>query len=344
VTRYVFIGAGAIGSAVGGMLADSGSEVLLVARGEHARTMINSGLRLRCPDTALTVRPPVITDPTDARLTEDDVLVLSTKTHQAEAAIDQWADVPVHREDKVIGRAADLLPIVTALNGVASEDIALRYFAWVFGACVWCPAVMIDPGEVFLRAAPLRGVFHIGPYPKTTDPRRDAGLLTPVISDWRAAGFRITTPASVMPWKYCKLLTNLGNAVMALLGDTSDADDIKQAVDAEAREVLAAARITVTTDEQEAAARAEAFTVSPVPGEPEQLGGSSWQSLVRGTGSIETDYLNGEISVIARRIGWTAPLNARLTALARQAARNRQLPGAISTEQLRAELGLPGRS
>ena len=34
--------------------------------------------------------------------------------------------------------------------------------------------------------------------------------------------------------------------------------------------------------------------VQPVNGEF-RGGGSSWQSLARGTGSIETDYLNGEI-------------------------------------------------
>jgi hypothetical protein len=65
----------------------------------------------------------------------------------------------------------------------------------------------------------------------------------------------------------------------------------------------------------------EGLSLLPVPGEPAQLGGSSWQSLVRGTGTIETDFLNGEITLIARRLGRPAPINTRLTALARRAAR-----------------------
>jgi 2-dehydropantoate 2-reductase len=111
VTRYVFVAAGAVGGALGGLLAHHGREVLLVARGEHARAMHDRGLTLRCPDTTVTLDVPVVTAPDRARLTVDDVLVLTTKTHQAAAALGAWADAPVHDDDgSVAGRAADLLP------------------------------------------------------------------------------------------------------------------------------------------------------------------------------------------------------------------------------------------
>ena len=42
------------------------------------------------------------------------------------------------------------------------------------------------------------------------------------------------------------------------------------------------------------------YQIQPVPGLPAFLGGSTWQSLTRGTGNVETDYLNGEIVRIAR--------------------------------------------
>lgn len=127
--------------------------------------------------------------------------------------------------------------------------------------------------------------------------------------------------------------------LQALLGDTSGADGLARAADTEAREILAAAGIAYTGDEQ-AQAGWQDYVSKPVPGEPEALGGSSWQSLIRGTGSIETDYLNGEIALIARRIGRTAPVNAGLTALARRAAREGLRPGWISVPELRAQLGL----
>src|SRR5690606_40011860 len=48
--RYVVVGAGAIGSGVGGLLADAGSDVVLVARGDHLRAMSEHGLLVRTPD------------------------------------------------------------------------------------------------------------------------------------------------------------------------------------------------------------------------------------------------------------------------------------------------------
>jgi 2-dehydropantoate 2-reductase len=340
VTRYIFIGAGAIGSALAGLLARQDHEVLAVARGDHATAMVDKGLRLRCPDTDFTVPVATVTGPDSVKLTVDDLLVLTTKTQQAQAAIEQWADVPVHdHAGAVAGRAASLLPVFTALNGVASEEIALRAFDRVFAVSVWCPVVMIDPGEVIVRGEPPRGIFHVGRYGASSDPSGDAALLERVRGDWGDAGCRIVPTSDITGWKYRKLLTNLGNVLQALLGNTAGADGIARAADAEARETLAAASISYPDDEQAQAAWQD-YVSKPVPGEPELLGGSSWQSLIRGTGSIETDYLNGEIALIARRIGRAAPVNAGLTALARKAAREGLRPGSISVAELRAQLGL----
>jgi len=338
VTRYVFVGAGAVGSALGGLLAQNGTAVLLVARGDHARAMTDHGLTVRCPDTILTVPVPVVTTPDQARLTLDDVLVLTTKTHQAEAAINEWADVPVHGNDgAVAGRAADLLPVFTAMNGVAGEEIALRYVERVFAVCVWFPTVMISPGEVIVRGAPLRGVFHVGRHGGAAASSGDAALLDGVSRDWGAVGCLIRRPDAVMAWKYRKLLANLGNVLQALLGDTSGAGDVARAAETEARTILDAAAVPIIGEEESRAGwQPEGLSFLPVPGEPAQLGGSSWQSLVRGTGTIETDFLNGEITLIARRLGWAAPINTRLTALARRAARDGLGPGSIDVDQLRA--------
>lgn len=344
MTRYVFLGAGAVGSALGGLLARQGMDVLLVARGEHAKVVAAAGLRVRCPDTTFTVTPPTVTGPEDVRLTADDVLVLTTKTQQAEAAVEQWAEVPVHdRTGAVTGRAGQVLPVLTALNGVAGEEIALRSFDRVFGVCVYFPAVMIEPGEVIVRGAPLRGIFHVGRYGRTPDPDADERFLRGLAGEWAAADCRLVPVGDVMPWKYRKLLGNLGNAPQALLGDTSGADDVPAAAQAEAREVLAAAGVAVVGD-ADADAGWRDYAWLPVPGEPEQLGGSSWQSLVRGTGSIETSYLNGEIALLARRHGARAPVNARLTSLARRAARSGLRPGDLTAAELREELGLSPRS
>ncbi len=328
VARYVIIGAGAIGGGLGGRLHQAGRSALLVARGDHLAALRNQGLRMRTPDEDVTLPVPVVAGPRELSLQADDVLVLATKTQQAPAALAEWADAPVTDG----GTAGERLPIILATNGVAAEDMALRYFARVYGACVWMWAAHLTPGEVVLEGVPRTGVFHIGRVPAGSG--TDDEVAERVREDWSAARMRVALPADVMPWKYRKLLSNVGNAFQALLGQPKGMGRLVRAAEAEGRAVLDAAGIAYTSDADEAAARADSFETRPVPGYAQVLGGSTWQSLTRGTGNVETDYLNGELVRIARRIGQDAPINATMAALVRQAAGRGDRPGDMSVEQL----------
>lgn len=335
MTRYVIIGAGAIGGGIGGRLAQHGHDVVLVARGAHLEALRGNGLRLRSPHDELTIPVTAASDPDDVTLRADDVLVLTTKTHQAAEALATWADVPVEGG----GTAGERLPVLTALNGVASERITLRYFDRVFGVCVWMPSAHLEPGEVIIRTVPISGLFHIGRVPATAAGPDDTELLRQIQADWEASEFRILLPDDVMPWKYRKLISNIGNAFQALIGENGSHDDLVAAASAEARQVFDRAGIAYTDDETEAATRAGSFEVKPVPGAP-TLGGSTWQSFTRGTGNIETDYLNGEIALIARSHGGTAPINAAIASLARVSAAAGLKPGDLSADDVRQRLGL----
>lgn len=337
VVRYVIIGAGAIGGAIGGRLVHAGRDAVLVARGEHLRALRTSGLRLRTPDEDVTVPVPAVGGPDELRLRPDDALVLATKTQQAPDALAPWADAAVEGG----GTAGERLAILTALNGVASEPMALRYFRRVYGVCVWMPAAHLVPGEVIIRGAPRSGMLHVGRVPARPD-EADRTLLAQVQADWTAANYDVPLPEDVMPWKYRKLISNLGNVFQALVHRNGDTSALQAQADAEARAVLDGAGITYTSDEEERAARAAGFTMHEVPGVPDDLGGSTWQSLTRGTGNVETDYLNGEVALIAHRTGQLAPLNERLARLAREAARTGMRPGAMSADELAARLGAGG--
>ena len=78
----------------------------------------------------------------------------------------------------------------------------------------------------------------------------------------------------------------------------------------------------------------------PVQGQARK-GGSSWQSLARKTGSIESDWLNGEIVRVAERHCLTAPLNHSVNQLALRAARERWEPGALTLEELERHVARP---
>src|SRR5680860_260226 len=216
--RYIIIGTGAIGGSIGGRLAQCDLSVVWVARGPHAQALRTSGMLLRSPDETITVRARVAEGPDDVDLAVDDVLVLATKTHQATAALATWSVAPVVRNGEVVGTAGELLPILTALNGVAAERMALRWFRRVLGVCVWLPAMHLEPGEVIIRMSPRSGMLHVGRYPAELVDRADHDLLAVIRDDWGSAGFDIELPADVMPWKYRKLVGNVGNALQALVG------------------------------------------------------------------------------------------------------------------------------
>jgi 2-dehydropantoate 2-reductase len=341
VTRYLVLGAGAVGGTIGGRLHAAGRDVLLVARGDHLDAMRQHGLRLRTPSMDVTLDVEAVAGPEEVRLGVDDVLILAAKTQQLPSMLTAWVDAEVFDGERLVGTAGATLPIFTATNGVAAEDAALRYFARVFGVCVWLPAARLDPGVVVARGEPVSGVLHLGrvPGPPSEDDRR---LLDRVAEDWSASGFSVRRPDDVMAWKYRKLLSNIGNVFQALVGSAADVDSLVESARTEARAVFDAAGVRYTDDAEESATRATGFEVRPVPGVDTELGGSTWQSLTRGTGDIETDYLNGEIAAIAHRHQTTAPVNATLARLGRRAAAERRRPGDLTVEELAAELGLAG--
>ena len=334
MNRYVIIGAGAIGGTVGGLLARAGIPAVLAARGRPAEVLEADGLTMRTPDGVFRTAVTTVSRTEDLELTADDVLVFATKTQQLDAALQQWADRPVYGPGGVVGTAGERLPAMTALNGVAAEEMSLRYFRRVFGICVWMPVAHLDPGEVVVRSWPVAGQFHIARWPAPLGTPEDAALLAELAEKWTQAGILVSLTADVAPWKYNKLLTNLGNAVAALTADAAGSGDLIAAVRDEGEHVLRSAGIEFVSFEVSQAVRAAGPTVRPIPGWQGGPNTSTGQSFSRNTGNIETDYLNGEIVRIAHRHGIAAPRNEALARAARVALHADQGPGGYSVSQL----------
>jgi 2-dehydropantoate 2-reductase len=341
--RYVIIGAGAIGGTVGAMLARAGIPTVLVARGRHAEVLASAGITLRTPDGTFRTAVTAASRPEQVQLTLRDVLVFATKTQQLDAALQEWVDQPVfgpNGQHDLVGTAGEQLPAMTALNGVAAEEKALRYFRRVFGVCVWLPAVHLEPGEVIVRSWPVAGQFHIARWPASISTQADADLLKRLVETWSPGGILVSTPDDVVPWKYNKLLSNLGNAVGALCDEAADTREVVAALRREGESVLRHAGIEFVSFETSTAARADGPTLRPVPGWNGGPSNSTWQSLSRETGNVETDFLNGEIVRLAHQHGITAPLNAASARAARAAVRNGVGPSRYSAAQLTELLGI----
>ena len=330
--RYIVIGAGGVGGTIGGRLAQAGHDVVLVARGPHLDALrAQGGLRLTTPEGTSVVSVSAVSGPAEIELTGGDVLLLATKTQDAEAALAGWAWRPV-RHGTVA--AADL-PVLCAQNGVSSERLALRRFRHVYGVCVWLPATHLEPGAVEAQGAPLSGLLHVGRYPSGTDE-----TIERIGADLAASRFLAPVVPDIMRWKHGKLMANLANAIEAVSGLARDeySKELRRRARAEGRAVLDAAGIAYAGDDENARFRADQVQIVKINGN-ERGGGSSWQSLTRGTGSIEADYLNGEIVLLGRELGIPTPVNEVLQRLANQAARERRAPGSLNAEEVLALLG-----
>ncbi|NGN65391.1 ketopantoate reductase family protein [Streptomyces sp. A7024] len=321
--RYIIIGAGAVGGSIGGRLHESGHDVVLVARGAHYEALRAGGLRLATPEGTRTLHIPVVAGPDEIEPRDGDVLVMAVKTQHAVAALDAWA---VRH-----GRT----PVVCAQNGVAGERLALRRFPEVYGMCVWLPSAFLEPGHVAAVCGPLTGILHLGRYPSgSTETART------IAADLEKSHFAAPVAADVMRWKYAKLLGNLANSLDAVLGPeehgSPDGAALRERAQAEGRAVLAAAGIAHASEAEQKEVRGNRVDRQPVEGVG-QVGGSSWQSLTRGTGSIEADYLNGEIVLLGRQFGVPTPVNELLQRTANAFAREGRAPGSLTAADLAAE-------
>ncbi|MDJ0464161.1 2-dehydropantoate 2-reductase N-terminal domain-containing protein [Streptomyces sp. H27-C3] len=325
--RYIIVGAGAVGGTIGGRLAESGHDVVLVARGAHYAALRAAGLRLTTPEGTQVHQLPVVQGPDELTpLRRDDVLVLAVKTQDSTAALDAWSACPVTGG----GTAGELLPLVCAQNGVESERLALRRFRRVHAMCVWLPAMHIEPGAVSAAGTPLSGMLHLGRYPTGTDE-----TTRHIAADLEKSSFLAPVVPDVMRWKYAKLLSNLANAIEAVSGllTSDEGRALFARALAEGQAVLAAAGIGAAGKEEQSEARDGRIKFDPFDGS-ERVGGSSWQSLDRGTGTIEADYLNGEIALLGRLHGIPTPVNDTLQRLANTFARERRAAGSMTVGEL----------
>lgn len=319
--RYVIYGAGAVGGIIGGRLFQQGQEVLLIARGEHLSAIRERGLQLVSPRGSDLLRVDAVGHPSEVRWHEDDAVVLAMKTQDTAAAL-----------DSLRAAAGDIEPaLFCSQNGVENERLAARWFERVYGVMVFMPATFLEPGAVQSNGSPVDGILYIGRYPRGSDePARR------VAEDMNASGIRAHVEDEIMRWKYAKLLTNLGNGLQAACGLDAGAGDLYRALHDEALACYRASGIEWASPEEMRESRGD-FRLAPA-GDQRRAGGSSWQSLARGAGTIETDFLNGEIALLGATYGVPAPANRLVQRVANELARDAKPPGSVSVDDLRLRL------
>ena len=312
--RFIIYGAGGIGGSLGARLHLAGEDVVLIARGEHASVLQSVGLHFISPRQNQVLRIPTVVHPREIDYRSNDVVILCMKGQHTEGAL---RDLYQH--------APDSISVVCCQNGVANERMAVRRFGNVYGMVVLVPAEHLKPGEVINFADSKAGMLDAGRYPVGIDAKVEK--ITDAVD---RAGFTSMPQERIMSYKYSKLLGNLNNAVQAVTGVGSR--ELSRKLREEALACYDAAGIECTSYEENMRRR-EKIQGGPVPGH-DRHGGSSLQSMMRQTGDIEADYLNGEIVQLGRLHGIQTPANAIVQRVANRVVREGLSIGSISIEDL----------
>jgi len=320
--RLIIYGAGGIGCVTGGHLARTGHDVLLVGRPGQVEAVNEQGLRLITPTGTHLLEIPAVTGPDKIDFGPEDVILLCMKGQNTEEALG------------ALRKKTEDVPVFCLQNGVRNEEIAAQLFPRVYGVMVRVGAVYLKDGEVTTRRDPP-GWYIIGRYPQGSDEQAEA-----VAESLRAASFYAKVTDDVMPYKWGKLMGNLGNAIGAITNARGrEADFIHRAARQELEDLLAQAGTKWISQAKVSEEWPE--ITAPLRGSLEtEAQSSTWQSLAREQGSVETEFLNGEVVRLAERLGRQAPINEMLLKISLEMADSHEHPGKYTPAQLGSILGL----
>jgi len=138
--KFLIMGAGALGTAFGGMLAGAGYDVTLIGREKHMKPVREHGLRISGIWGSHVIKNMVATSELNANCEPDaDVVLLTTKSFDTENTMQELQPL-----------IADNSVVISLQNGIGNEEIIARYVGKerTIGGTVITGFEMSKPGEV----------------------------------------------------------------------------------------------------------------------------------------------------------------------------------------------------
>jgi 2-dehydropantoate 2-reductase len=327
--RYLVFGAGAIGSIMGAWLHETGQEVVLIARPDHALAIQERGLRIEQSTGSHVYRLPAVSRLKEIEPRSDDRILITLKAQQTE---------------KVLSALADHFPTETCLvsfqNAVRNEGLLASRFSRVYGGLVDFSGTFLIPGVV---CHTRNRILAIGLFPIGMDETGEA-----IAADLEKAGFQVDCSHRIMEMKWWKLVINTTNALLAILDcwvqkghSHPDYYPLVAEVMEESFNVLKAAGISTLPpsgvpplNELIAKMRkGERAVVWDLPFE-QRTYPSTWQDLKLARGSSEVSLFNGEITHLARQAGVDAPLNTLLQKIFVGMECHKEVPGKYTPAEM----------
>jgi len=333
--RFIIHGAGAVGSLIGGRLAESGAEVVLIARDAHTAAINRDGLLIKSRDGDRVVKNLcAVTRPHDIPPRIGDVLILTVKSSQTAVSVQSLREA--FPEDTTV---------VCMQNGVRNEEMAARRFLRVYGGMLGISATFLEPG----RIAHTRGkLLSIGNYPLGCD-----ALGAQIAGQFEKAGFKTTTHESIMAVKWSKLILNLNNATLAIIDKHLQLSLVTPAisnfiadVQEEGLHALDVAGISLEDPNNPYDMKKYLAELRGVAEDSEKIRAeanspvefrtypSTWMDLKLKRGETETGYFNGEIILLGEKYNIPTPYNSTLFNIVETMAASGAEPGLHTIEEL----------
>lgn len=298
------VGAGAVGSFFGAMLARSGHAVTLVGRAPHVEAIRRDGLQLRWAHGTEAVAIAATTALDAVR--GADLVLVCVKSADTEAVARDLA--PLLRPDAIV---------LSLQNGVDNADTIARHVeSIVLPAVVYVAVSMPAPGVVSHQG---RGELVIGPRDGAAADVPLRARMQAVADLFAAAQVPVRISDDAVGELWSKLLLNCAyNAISALTqrpyGPVAALPEIRAAQLAIVDEVLAVAKASGHPLSREASLEAMDYIARSMPAQFS----STAQDLARGK-PTEIDQLNGFVARRGAALGVPAPVNQALHALVKLA-------------------------
>lgn len=305
--RICVLGAGALGSALGGTLAEAGHEVTLVTRNRaHVEAIRSRGLTLRTEGADRVVRLGAAVDTAD--LPPVDLVIVLVKSLDTDTAM---------RDARAIVGPETL--VVSLQNGLGQEDILAGIVGLerVLAGKTYAGGVMLAPGHVMCGTKGKETI--IGELDGAVSPRALA-----LMEAFNNAGLATIVSANILGAMWDKLFVNVATGALAGItglayGELYSIPEIEEtaiAAVAEAMAVAKACSIEVQTSDPRAP------WVKAATGLPAEFKTSMLQSLEKGA-LTEIDFINGSVVRAGQRVGIATPVNATLVALVKSVEKKR---------------------
>ena len=294
--KICILGSGALGSSIGGVLTEAGSEVYLIDPwAGHVNAMNRHGLKLREGSSERVVKVRAATD--CLGIGPADLILVLVKSYHTRDAI-----------EKATSLVGDKTMVLSLQNGLGNEEILSEVVGkgHVLGGRTYAGGVLLGPGHVITGRKGKK--TYIGELDGKTTER-----VSKVAREFSQAGLETVISSNIIGTMWDKLLVNVATGALSGItglpyGGLYKVKEVMECAVEAVSEGIAVARaggveLTITDPKEIWFKAAENL--------PDEFKASMLQDIEKGS-RTEIDFINGSVVRLGERHGIPTPVNMAL--------------------------------